>query len=82
MILMSESQEKSKWEMTGKSAILVAPHSATHGRLQDQGSHEVDPINRSHSELVKFHGPFDVVYSTVLLRIGAMCDDDQGSFNS
>ena len=40
----------SKWSMSGKPVILVDRESATHGRLCD----DVLPLNRDHSDLVKF----------------------------
>lgn len=52
--------------MTGPSAVLVNTSSATHGRLEDSEHHRVYPINRNHSELVKFSGPHDEEYKTLV----------------
>ncbi|KAL8884110.1 MAG: hypothetical protein Q9215_007769, partial [Flavoplaca cf. flavocitrina] len=51
--------------MTGPPAILVDASSATHGRPGEDQVHHIQPLNRNHSELVKF-GRKDVGYDVVL----------------
>lgn len=52
--------------MTGPRAVLVDSHSATHGRPHDSEHHRVYPLNRTHSDLVKFENAYDEAYLTVL----------------
>ncbi len=40
--------------MKGPTAILVGSASATQGRDWEQDSYHVQPINRTHSKMVKF----------------------------
>ena len=40
--------------MKGPTAILVSSASATQGRGWEQDTYHVQPINRTHSEMVKF----------------------------
>lgn len=49
--------------MTGPSAVLVTKESATHGRPFED---DIVPIDKTHSEIVKFEGPQDTVYYLVL----------------
>lgn len=53
--------------MTGPDALLVDPHSATNGRARssEQDHHFVEPINRTHSEVVKFTHQEDPYYAMV-----------------
>lgn len=53
--------------MTGPDALLVDPHSATNGRActSVQDNHFVEPINRTHSEVVKFPHREDPYYAKV-----------------
>lgn len=51
--------------MEGPKCRLVDISSATNGMPYDYGRHVVRPINRSHSEMVKLHGPTDEVYKQV-----------------
>ena len=51
--------------MKGEPAILVHSSSATHGRPWEGGAHSVQPINRAHSDLVKY-SIRDSVYEMVL----------------
>ena len=48
--------------MSGPRVVLVDIHSATHSRPNDLGNDCIVPINRSHSDLVKF-SKFDSCYS-------------------
>ncbi|KAF2138220.1 uncharacterized protein K452DRAFT_90057 [Aplosporella prunicola CBS 121167] len=52
-----------KWKMGGEPAKLVDRNSATHGRPFDSNEHYVQPIDRNHSELVKFQSNVDDVYT-------------------
>ncbi|RDL34402.1 uncharacterized protein BP5553_07530 [Venustampulla echinocandica] len=54
-----------KWYMDGPRAILVGSASATHGRPWENEAHDVQAINRDHSQLVKFKAN-DEVYERVL----------------
>ncbi|OJD33672.1 uncharacterized protein BKCO1_2800031 [Diplodia corticola] len=58
-----------KWKMAGAPAKLVDRNSATHGQSFDGNNHYVHPINRNHSELVKFTSPTDEVYSETVLPL-------------
>lgn len=51
--------------MEGPQTILVSSLSATHGRYWENQAHHIQPINRDHSQLVKFK-PNDEVYDRVL----------------
>ena len=51
--------------MTGPLSILVDASSATHGRPGEDQVHHIHPINRNHSEMVKFCRK-DVDYGVVL----------------
>ncbi|KAH8897563.1 hypothetical protein GQ53DRAFT_712018 [Thozetella sp. PMI_491] len=57
-----------KWEMDGPRAVLVSPQSATHCRPWEDGPEYRCPINRTHSEMVKF-GHHDEEYDKVIERI-------------
>lgn len=48
--------------MDGPKRKLVDISSATNGMHYNYGRHQVRPVNRSHSEMVKFQGPTDEVY--------------------
>jgi protein SERAC1 len=56
---------KGGWEMSGPPAVLVDRHSATHGREWESDGQFIQPVNRNHSELVKFSNRDDE-YQTVL----------------
>jgi protein SERAC1 len=56
---------KGGWEMNGPPAVLVDRHSATHGREWESDGQFIQPVNRNHSELVKFSNRDDE-YQTVL----------------
>lgn len=51
--------------MTGPPSVLVDASSATHGRPGEDQVHHIHPLNRNHSEMVKF-GRKDVEYGIVL----------------
>lgn len=55
--------------MAGPPAVLVSKESATHGRPY---GHDVVPVDKTHSELVKFDGPGDAVYALVLHQLVGM----------
>ena len=42
------------WSMNGPYAVLVNEASATHGRPGENEAHNIQPINSTHSEMVKF----------------------------
>lgn len=58
-----------QWRMAGPPAVLVSKESATHGR---PFGHDVVPVDKTHSELVKFDGPGDAVYALVLHQLVGM----------
>ena len=51
--------------MKGRPAVLVHSSSATHGRPWENEVHHIQPINKSHSDLVKY-SVHDGVYERVL----------------
>jgi hypothetical protein len=57
-----------KWQMKGPPAVLVNKSSATHCRPWENGPEHICPINRTHSDMVKF-GLYDHEYEKVLARI-------------
>ncbi len=50
--------------MTGSPVVLVNESSATHGRPGEDQAHNVQAINRTHSDMVKF-GRRDETYKLV-----------------
>lgn len=61
------------WKMAGPQAKLVDRSSATHGRRWERNERFVQPIDRDHSELVKFRNRNDATYvSHVLPRLQAV----------
>ncbi|KAI7763481.1 hypothetical protein LZL87_010546 [Fusarium oxysporum] len=52
-----------KWEMSGPSAVLVEVFSATCGCQKQH------PINRNHSEMVKYSGVHDQLYRRVIVAL-------------
>lgn len=62
----AEKCNNGEWKMTGPKRRLVDISSATNGMPHDYGRHMIRAINKSHSEMVKFHGPTDEVYKQVL----------------
>lgn len=57
--------------MNGPFTILVPPQSAMHCRPLENGQDNTFPINRAHSEMVKF-GLEDDVYEKVVERVKTM----------
>ncbi|KAH6851067.1 hypothetical protein B0I37DRAFT_373108 [Chaetomium sp. MPI-CAGE-AT-0009] len=57
-----------KWQMKGPPAVLVNKSSATHCRPWENGPEHICPIDRNHSNMVKF-GPHDHEYEKALARI-------------
>jgi hypothetical protein len=51
--------------MSGPPAVLVDRYSATHGREWESDGQFIQPVNRNHSELMKFSNRDDE-YQTVL----------------
>jgi hypothetical protein len=51
--------------MKGRPAVLVHSSSATHGRPWENEVHHIQPINKIHSDLVKY-SVHDGVYARVL----------------
>lgn len=64
--------------MDGPSAVLVDTSSATHGRHWESGYPFIHPVNRSHSDMVKFTGSDDPVYRVVLGRLKSLEADARG----
>lgn len=65
----SSFQVNGRWVMSGPSAVLVDASSATHGRHWESRHPFIYPVNRSHSDMVKFTGSDDHVYRVVLERL-------------
>jgi hypothetical protein len=65
--LNTPQRTKGGWEMNGPPAVLVDRHSATHGREWESDGQFIQPVNRNHSELVKFSNRDDE-YQTVTYR--------------
>lgn len=63
---MHLSQRDGTFTMTGNPTVLVSAQSATHGSVRNEGKYRVHPINRTHSDLVKFKSLFDDPFKTVL----------------
>lgn len=55
--------------MSGPHEILVSTQSATDGRPYDCGVHLVLPINRTHSNMVKFNGVHDPIYGHIRYQL-------------
>ncbi|RDW65591.1 hypothetical protein BP5796_10283 [Coleophoma crateriformis] len=51
----TRNKETQKWEMKGEKKVLVDRDSATHGRPHENQPHHAQPINRNHSDMVKYH---------------------------
>lgn len=51
--------------MKGRPAVLVHSSSATHGRPWESEAHHIQPISKTHSDLVKY-SVHDGVYARVL----------------
>lgn len=58
--------------MNGPSTVLVDISSATHVRHWETGCPFIYPVNRSHSDMVKFTGNDDLVYRVVLERLKSL----------
>lgn len=54
--------------MDGPPAVLVDRHSATHGREWESDGQFIQPVDRNHSDLVKFSN-YDDEYQTVLRHL-------------
>ncbi|KAH6613521.1 hypothetical protein F5144DRAFT_406716 [Chaetomium tenue] len=70
--LTYSSQVDGEWKMGGPEAVLVSKSSATHCRPWESGPDYICPLDRSHSNMVKF-APHDHEYDDkVLPRIQAV----------
>ena len=58
--------------MSGPLPVLVDASSATHGRPGEDQAHDIQALNRTHSELVKFKRQ-DLDYSVVLGFLQEFC---------
>lgn len=65
-----DGSTKEVWSMRGPPAKLVSVRSATYGAGQ------AHPINRDHSNLVRFDGPYDHVYRHTLSVLRRMAQSD------
>ena len=61
-------QTEDKWEMTGTPSLLVDMISATHSRPWETDKRLAMPLNRTHSDLVKF-SKYDEDYECVLKKL-------------
>ncbi|KAI1204287.1 uncharacterized protein F4807DRAFT_353339 [Annulohypoxylon truncatum] len=59
-------EDDGKLKLTGKPVQLVDTASATYGRPGEDGGNHIHPINRIHSDLVKFTSEYDEDYKLVL----------------
>ncbi|KAI0893464.1 hypothetical protein F4806DRAFT_498979 [Annulohypoxylon nitens] len=59
-------EEGSKWVLKGPPELLVGSASAIHGRPSEEIRDFIHPINKTHSEMVKFNSEFDADYKAVL----------------
>lgn len=74
------SKDGDIWRMAGPRAKLVDRSSATHGRPWQRNERFVQPIDRDHSELVKFRNRNDTAYiSHVLPRLQAIVYETETS---
>ena len=55
-------ERNGEWKKEGPSAKLVDRNSATHGRPFERDNQHIQPIARTHSNLIRF-GPKDHIYS-------------------
>lgn len=62
---MSIQGENGQWSMSGERKVLVSTSSATHCRPWEDTNDHMCPMQRDHSNLVKF-SPHDHGYDTVL----------------
>ncbi|KAF5600613.1 ankyrin protein 3 [Fusarium pseudoanthophilum] len=61
-----------KWDMSGPSEVLVEVFSATCGCQKQH------PINRNHSEMVKYSGVHDQLYRRVVIALRPILDVSRG----
>lgn len=65
--------------MDGPKRRLVDIFSATNGVPRAGERHAVRPVNRNHSEMVKFQGPTDEFYKQVLADLKEITTSNSGS---
>ncbi|KAI1036247.1 hypothetical protein LB504_011378 [Fusarium proliferatum] len=61
-----------KWDMSGPSEVLVEVFSATYGCQKQH------PINRNHSEMVKYSGVHDQLYRRVVIALRSILGGARG----
>lgn len=77
---LTASKDGDIWRMAGPRAKLVDRSSATHGCPWQRNERFVQPIDRDHSELVKFRNRNDTAYiSHVLPRLQAIVYETETS---
>ncbi|KAL1615371.1 hypothetical protein SLS56_011838 [Neofusicoccum ribis] len=60
-------EHKLRWDRNGPPEVLVSSHSATQGKLNENDpNHRVFPVQKTHSDLVKFSSENDTTYKTVV----------------
>ncbi|RFN45021.1 hypothetical protein FIE12Z_10749 [Fusarium flagelliforme] len=69
--LTAQQVEGGKWQLSGPSEVLVEVSSATCGSLRQH------PINRNHSEMVKFSSRQDDLYQRVLQALKPLLEDSR-----
>lgn len=57
------AQVNGRWTMEGPLDLLVTPSSAMQGVCRNSQRHRVIPVNRPHSDLVKFNNKYDTMYT-------------------
>lgn len=61
-----------RWTMEGPLDLLVTPSSAMQGVCRNSERHRVIPVNRSHSDLVKFNNKYDSMYTLTLQYLSSI----------
>jgi hypothetical protein len=75
LLMNTQQDETGKWKMAGlPKKVLVNDTSATDGKAWDKDSDDTYPLNRNHSDLVKF-SHYDNDFPTVLEKLTDMVEE-------
>ena len=77
MVLTRRQDAQGNWSMTGDLEFRVTASSATHCRPWENTDDYLYPMDRDHSDLVKFRAA-DVDYDTVWETIQGMVEQSKG----
>lgn len=66
--------EDGKWKLSGDPEVLVDVSSAT------CGSNHQHPINRNHSEMVKYNNEYDELYMRVRVALRPLISGSRGKY--